>query len=205
MARARIIDGLAVLLGLSPLLILMAILTLLNPWINPGPLFFSQRRMGQGGREFSLVKFRSMSGDAAGAEFATGASDRISRLGRFLRRTHLDELPQLWNVARGQMSLIGPRPEQPAFHAHFGTILPCYQLRLLMRPGLTGLSQVRYGYADCPIGMQLRLAADLEYLRQRNGALDTWIIMRTFAIFLRQLAPRRSKTYARSRHVRRSA
>lgn len=148
-----------------------------------GPPFYLQQRVGAGGRLFRVVKFRTM---RVGAEQATGPvlalpdDERITRLGRWLRRSRLDELPQLWNVLRGEMSLVGPRPERPEFIAGF-TRLPGYDLRHLIRPGLTGIAQLTGGYAAT---VEEKLRCDLLYLNCRSMRVDlTLLLLTLFELF----------------------
>ncbi|MEU0548415.1 sugar transferase [Micromonospora sp. NPDC005979] len=143
-----------------------------------GPPFYLQQRVGAGGRLFRLVKFRTM---RVGAEQATGPvlaqpdDARITRVGRWLRRSRLDELPQLWNVVRGEMSLVGPRPERPEFTAGFER-LPHYDLRHLIRPGLTGIAQLTGGYAAT---VEDKLRCDLLYLNCRSMRVDLALLLLT--------------------------
>jgi lipopolysaccharide/colanic/teichoic acid biosynthesis glycosyltransferase len=147
-----------------------------------GPALFSQVRIGEGGRRFRLHKLRTMRLDAdASAQWATPDDPRTTRVGGFLRRTHLDELPQLVNVLRGEMSLVGPRPEQPEFVDRLERMLPFYQRRHLMRPGITGWAQIRCGYAGSDIGSAWKLCHDLYYAKHRSAGVDLLILMETLA------------------------
>ena len=135
-----------------------------------GPALFAQVRIGEGGQRFRLHKLRTMRvGADASAQWACPDDPRITRIGAWLRRTHLDELPQLVNVLRGEMSLVGPRPEQPEFVDRLEQILPFYQRRHLMRPGITGWAQVRCGYAGSDVGSAWKLCHDLYYAKHRSA------------------------------------
>jgi lipopolysaccharide/colanic/teichoic acid biosynthesis glycosyltransferase len=148
---------------------------------SKGPALFSQQRVGRDGQLFRLWKFRSMVHglQAPGVHFAQADDPRITRVGHFLRRTRLDELPQLWNVLRGHMSLIGPRPEQAPFVREFATTIPSYPYRHLVRPGLTGWAQVQQGYADSTDSTRLKLSYDLYYVAHYSLALDLLIAAKT--------------------------
>ncbi|GAB3933589.1 hypothetical protein GCM10027614_04820 [Micromonospora vulcania] len=149
-----------------------------------GPPFYLQQRVGAGGRLFRVVKFRTMQ---VGAESVTGPvlaqpdDARVTRVGRWLRRSRLDELPQLWNVVRGEMSLVGPRPERPEFIADFQR-LPHYDLRHLIRPGLTGIAQLTGGYAAT---VEDKLRCDLLYLNCRSMRVDLALLLLTVVELLR--------------------
>lgn len=145
---------------------------------SPGPVFYSQRRMGKDGREFSLYKFRSMYQDAevTGARWAEEGDPRVTPFGRFLRDKRLDEIPQFWNVVRGDMSLIGPRPERPAFHKVFCERLEGWDQRLLVKPGITGLAQVEGGYSLLP---KDKVKFDILYIENRSLVMDLSIVFRT--------------------------
>lgn len=145
-----------------------------------GPVFFRQARIGESGRQLTVHKLRTMHLDAsAAAQWAAADDPRVTRVGRFLRRSHLDELPQLMNVLRGEMSLVGPRPEQPEFVNRLEEALPFYQRRHLMKPGITGWAQVRCGYAGSDIGSAWKLSHDLYYLKHRSTAFDLAILGET--------------------------
>jgi exopolysaccharide biosynthesis polyprenyl glycosylphosphotransferase len=177
----RLLD-LVVVIGLSPLwLPLAAAVGLAVRYDSKGPALFSQQRVGRDGQAFTLWKFRSMVHglQAPGVHFAQADDPRITRVGRFLRRTRLDELPQLWNVLRGHMSLIGPRPEQAAFVREFAATIPSYPYRHLVRPGLTGWAQVQHGYADSADSTRIKLSYDLYYVAHYSLALDLLIAAKT--------------------------
>lgn len=148
---------------------------------SPGPALFSQIRIGRNGREFRIWKLRSMRHDAANttARFAQANDDRVTSVGKIIRRTRLDELPQLWNVLRGDMSLIGPRPEQTEFVRVFANRIPAYPYRHLVRPGLTGWAQVQQGYAEGEEQTAVKLSYDLYYVAHYSLALDLLIAYKT--------------------------
>lgn len=143
-----------------------------------GPVFFKQIRIGEGGRPFTIYKLRTMR-DGAGGEWAVASDDRVTAIGRLLRKTHLDELPQVLNVLRGEMSVVGPRPEQPAFVDRLEHVVPYYKRRHLMKPGLTGWAQVRCGYAGSDIGSAWKVCHDLYYLKHRSIGLNLVILCET--------------------------
>ena len=167
--------SLAIALPLLPILVLLI-------RRDGGPALFGQTRIGEGGHRFRLHKLRTMRVDAdSSAQWACPDDPRITRVGAWLRRTHLDELPQLVNVLRGEMSLVGPRPEQPEFVDRLEQILPFYQRRHLMRPGITGWAQVRCGYAGSDVGSAWKLCHDLYYAKHRSTGLDLLILGETLA------------------------
>jgi exopolysaccharide biosynthesis polyprenyl glycosylphosphotransferase len=147
-----------------------------------GPPFLRQRRVGEAGREFTMLKLRSMRVDAepdGEARLAEEADERVTGIGRFLRRTHIDELPQLWNVLRGEMSLVGPRPERPPLVSDLERQFRYYDRRHLVKPGITGWAQVRCGYAGSDIGVAWKLCHDLYYLKHRSALTDLAIMAET--------------------------
>ena len=172
------------LIILTPLLGLIALAVALD---SRGPILLHQRRVGRRGQTFTLHKFRSMRSDAEpGGEPIWAAPDdpRRTRVGRILRRSRLDELPQLWNMLRGHMSLIGPRPERPEFVDRLAGELPLYRARLLVRPGVTGWAQVMYPYAGTIEENLAKLEYDLYYIRRFGPLLDLSIALRTVAMFV---------------------
>lgn len=179
-------DALAVALTLPLTLPLAGIVALAIRLDSPGPVLFWQERVGQGGKVFRMVKFRSMRADAeqAGARFADAADGRVTRVGRVLRRFRLDELPQLWNVLRGEMSLIGPRPEQVPFARRFEQEIPFYSWRHRVKPGITGWAQVQQGYAAGLEDTREKLEYDLYYVKHLSPWLDLSIALRTFWIIV---------------------
>ena len=177
----RLVDVGGALLSLALALPLLPILVLLIRR-DGGPALFAQVRIGEGGHRFRLHKLRTMRvGADQSAQWACTDDPRITRIGAWLRRTHLDELPQLVNVLRGEMSLVGPRPEQPEYVDRLEQILPFYQRRHLMRPGITGWAQVRCGYAGSDVGSAWKLCHDLYYAKHRSAGVDLLILGETLA------------------------
>jgi lipopolysaccharide/colanic/teichoic acid biosynthesis glycosyltransferase/glycosyltransferase involved in cell wall biosynthesis len=179
----RAFDTVLVLLTLPfwlPLALVMALAVRLD---SEGPILFSQWRVGLDGQPFVLRKFRSMRHESSGddAQFAEMDDERVTRWGRIMRRTRLDELPQLWNVLVGDMSLIGPRPEQLGFVEQFAREIPSYPYRHLVRPGLTGWAQVHQGYAAGPAEAAVKLSYDLYYVAHYSLAMDLLILGKTIA------------------------
>jgi lipopolysaccharide/colanic/teichoic acid biosynthesis glycosyltransferase len=159
---------------------------------TPGPVVHRQTRVGEGGRRFTMYKLRTMTvtAEAHGAVFAQASDPRATRVGQFLRRTHLDELPQLWNVLKGDMSIVGPRPERPELIAMLEADVPFWSRRLLMKPGMTGWAQVRCGYSsDCETAAE-KLSHDFWYLRHGNLAVDVAVCLRTLLVALGVFDPR---------------
>jgi exopolysaccharide biosynthesis polyprenyl glycosylphosphotransferase len=152
-----------------------------------GPVFFRQRRVGWRGRPFDIVKFRTMQVDAEkdGAQWTRENDPRITRFGRFLRVTRLDELPQLWNVVRGEMALVGPRPERPEFVAALAQAIPFYEQRHLVPPGVTGWAQIRYGYGASEEDARRKLEYDLYYIRHMSLGFDVEILFRTIPLIMK--------------------
>ena len=179
----RILDvvGSALLLILAQPVMLLAGLAVKAS--SPGPVLYKQQRVGMNGRVFTIYKFRSMAADAeaaTGAVWATpGRDPRVTRVGGFLRRSRIDELPQLWNVVRGDMSLVGPRPERPEFVSQLTTQIPFYGQRHAVRPGLTGWAQVRYAYGASVEDAMEKLQYDLFYIKNQTIALDVYIVFET--------------------------
>lgn len=154
---------------------------------SPGPVLFRQVRVGRGGRPFTLYKFRTMRQDAekdTGPVWARANDSRVTRFGAFMRRCRIDELPQLFNVLRGDMGFIGPRPERPEFVAELSREVPFYEQRHAVRPGLTGWAQVRFPYGASKADALEKLRYDLYYIKNRAFMLDMEIIARTFSVVL---------------------
>ncbi len=151
------------------------------------PIIFSQKRTGRNGKEFVMIKFRTMTEDPKNelqATFADENTGRITPFGAFLRKTRIDELPQLWNVLKGEMSLIGPRPEQVEFNNRFEKEIPFYSMRNRLRPGLTGWAQINDGYASSLNATIKKLEYDLYYIKNASPLLDLEIILKTFQTIL---------------------
>lgn len=168
--------------------VVLAFAVLLGPFIAAAilldsgrPLFYRQTRLGRGGREFWIVKFRTMRRDAEreGPQWSPRNDPRLTRVGRFLRRTRLDELPNIWCVIRGHMSMVGPRPERPAFVEMLESAVPLYRARLAVAPGLTGWAQVNHTYTDSVDDAIVKLEYDLYYVKHRSLAFDLGILART--------------------------
>jgi lipopolysaccharide/colanic/teichoic acid biosynthesis glycosyltransferase len=178
----RLVD---IIVGLGGMLVFL--LTL--PWaglaimIESGrPVLYWQVRLGQGGRRFEVVKFRTMHRNAEAdgqAHWAQVGDPRATGVGRMLRMTHLDEFPQFWNVVKGDMSVVGPRPERPELVEELEKEIPFYRARLLVKPGITGWAQVNYGKGASVEGSAEKLEFDLYYIKHRGLLLDAWIILRT--------------------------
>lgn len=156
---------------------------------SPGPVLYSQIRVGKIGKTFRIWKFRTMRQDAEAMgkpQFASQDDPRITKVGKFLRATRIDELPQIWNVFRGEMSLIGPRPERPEFVAELTLQMPYYTLRHLTRPGLTGWAQVKFPYAGNLEDNLKKLQYDLHYIKHRSFLTDVAILLKTIGIVIRR-------------------
>ncbi len=153
---------------------------------SPGPALYQQTRIGQHRKRFQIYKFRSMRTDAEahGAVYAAQNDPRVTTFGRFLRRTRIDEIPQIWNVLRGDMSLIGPRPERPENEQMLTDALPGFALRTLVKPGLTGWAQTRAPYANTVEQTGKKLEYDLYYVRNASMAMDLRISLRTMRVML---------------------
>ncbi|MCL6565054.1 MAG: TIGR03013 family PEP-CTERM/XrtA system glycosyltransferase [Acidobacteriia bacterium] len=174
-----ILISLALLILVLPLIPLIA---LAIRFTSPGPVFYRQRRVGQFGRVFYCYKFRTMRADAEADVGPTWAGDndpRITPVGRFLRKTRLDELPQLWNVLRGDMGFVGPRPERPEFVEKLTAHIPYYHLRHIIRPGITGWAQINYHYGASIEESKEKLRYDLYYIKNISLSLDLYIVLQT--------------------------
>jgi sugar transferase (PEP-CTERM system associated) len=178
----RLSDVVFSLMGLLAALPLMALVALAIRASASGPVLYSQTRVGCNGLPFIIYKFRSMRVDAeatSGAVWSVENDPRVTRLGRFLRRTRLDELPQLWNVLRGDMSFVGPRPERPEFVANLEREIPYYGQRHVVRPGITGWAQVRHGYGATIEDAQEKLQFELFYIMHMSFPFDVYIVLET--------------------------
>jgi exopolysaccharide biosynthesis polyprenyl glycosylphosphotransferase len=185
-AIKRVTDILAGLLGSLLVCLLAPIVALLIRLDDGGPVFFRQERVGRGNKPFWIWKFRTMRVDAEpeGPVWAVPGDDRVTRVGRLLRRTRLDELPQFFNVLVGEMALVGPRPERPEFVRLLERAVPFYQRRHLMRPGITGWATVRFGYGDTVTDKWRSHEYDLYYLKHRSPLLDLEILARTVIVMM---------------------
>lgn len=176
-----VIAAVALIVVFSWLLILTAIAIRLD---SAGPALYRQRRVGKDGKIFEIYKFRSMRADAEknGAQWAQTDDDRITRVGRFIRRTRIDEIPQAFNILRGEMSFVGPRPERPEFVALLEREIPHYHDRHLVKPGVTGWAQVRHSYTASVEGARDKLCYDLFYVKHFSLLLDILIVLMTVRV-----------------------
>lgn len=174
----RLFDVVASLMACIVLCIPMVIIGLIIRLDSSGPAIFKQERLGKNGKPFTMYKFRSMCQDAEanGPVWADKDDVRCTRVGRFLRKSRLDELPQLWNILRGDMSIVGPRPERACFYDQFETYIPGFRNRLQVRPGLTGLAQINGGY---DLGPEEKIVYDMEYIHNRSWLMDLKCILKT--------------------------
>jgi exopolysaccharide biosynthesis polyprenyl glycosylphosphotransferase len=182
------LDFVLAMLGLVLTLPLMAIIAVAVKLTSPGPALYHQQRVGRQGRIFTVHKFRTMRTDAeaeTGPVWASHGDQRITPLGRWLRRTRLDELPQLWNVLKGDMSFVGPRPERPEFVTELTRQIPYYGQRHTVRPGITGWAQVRYTYGASIEDALQKLQYDLYYIKNFSIALDLFIVFETVKTVIR--------------------
>jgi exopolysaccharide biosynthesis polyprenyl glycosylphosphotransferase len=184
-----VIGSLLLLAFAVPLLLLVAFLIRVD---STGPVLYRQSRVGLHGRIFTMLKFRSMRVDAevAGPCWATDRDPRMTRIGAFIRATRLDEVPQLLNVLRGEMSLVGPRPERPHFVQQLAAIIPRYNERTHVLPGITGWAQINYPYGASVEDARAKLAFDLFYINNRALLLDLRILLRTIPVVLFRIGAR---------------
>jgi len=185
-ALKRAVDLMASAIGLVSLAPLFVLIGLLIKADSPGPVFYRQLRVGLGGQPFMIWKFRSMCDDAEsnGPRWAVKHDSRISRVGRVLRKLRLDELPQFYNVVRGEMSLVGPRPERPVFVNELRKDIPYYDMRHTVRPGLTGWAQTQFRYGATAEDAHSKLQYDLYYVKNMSFALDVRILIETVRVVL---------------------
>lgn len=169
-----VVSLLVAILGILP----MAVIALCIKIDSRGPVIFKQERLGKDGKSFTMFKFRSMRMDAEadGPKWAEKEDDRCTKVGAFLRKTRLDELPQFWNILKGEMSLVGPRPERPFFYDEFETYIHGFRNRLAVRPGLTGWAQVSGGYDLRP---EEKIVYDMEYIANMSVRMDLRCVIRT--------------------------
>ncbi|MBV9939768.1 MAG: sugar transferase, partial [Acidobacteriaceae bacterium] len=176
--------GIFGLILFSPLMLITALSVKLS---SKGPIFYRQRRVGINGRVFTVYKFRSMYADAearTGAVWASKDDPRITPIGKWLRKLRLDELPQFWNVVRGDMVIVGPRPERPEFVDVLAQQIPYYRQRLAVKPGITGWAQINHKYGDTELDAMIKLEYDLYYIKHVAPALDFYIIFHTVKVML---------------------
>ena len=179
----RVLDIVLSILGLLVGIPLIAIFGILIKLEDNGPITYKQERLGKGGKRFYIYKLRSMRTDAEkfGAQWAEKNDPRITKVGKFIRKTRIDEIPQLFNILKGDMSIIGPRPERPEFTQEFNEEIPGFINRLAVKPGLTGWAQVNGGYDITP---QEKLVEDIYYIENRSILLDFKIILKTVKVVL---------------------
>jgi sugar transferase (PEP-CTERM system associated) len=184
----RIVSTLTAAAGLLLFLPFFPIVALMVRLSSAGPIFFRQTRVGLGGRNFTVYKFRTMRQDAEveGARWASKNDPRVTPIGMFMRKIRLDEVPQLWNVLRGDMGFVGPRPERPEFVPWLSEQIPYFDLRHMIRPGLTGWAQVRYGYGATLAESREKLEFDLYYIKHMSLGLDLLIMFETVKTILRR-------------------
>ena len=180
---SRILDVLVAVIGVLIGVFLLPIVLIGNAVANKGPLFYSQERIGKNGELFKILKFRTMVTDAEknGAVWAKKNDTRVTPFGKFLRNARIDEIPQFLNVFKGEMSLIGPRPERPHFVRELSQILPFYETRHIIKPGLTGWAQVKARYGATVDESMLKLQYDLYYIKNRSFVLDVNILIKTLS------------------------
>lgn len=183
----RLIDLAAGVAGLVLMLVAALPIALANALTSPGPLLYKQRRVGQGGKVFEMYKFRSMRPDAengTGAVWARAHDDRITPAGRVIRKTRIDEFPQAINLLRGEMSLVGPRPERPEFVEQLARLIPFYRARHAVKPGITGWAQIRYQYGNSDMDARVKLEYDLYYVKHAGLFLDLQIMLQTLPVMI---------------------
>jgi lipopolysaccharide/colanic/teichoic acid biosynthesis glycosyltransferase len=175
-----LVSGLMLIGAVIPMLICAIAIKL----EDRGPIFYRQRRVGEEGREFDMVKFRMLRPDADDLWGTMTEEDLLTRTGRVMRKTHLNELPQLWQIFKGEMSLVGPRPEPPELVNELSGLVPYYERRALVKPGLTGWAQVRCGYAGSRFGTAWKMCHDLYYIKHRSAAFDLLILLQTVHVLV---------------------
>ncbi|MFQ5432925.1 MAG: TIGR03013 family XrtA/PEP-CTERM system glycosyltransferase [Nitrospinota bacterium] len=189
----RIFDVAVSVIGLILSFPIMVVTALIIKLESKGPILFSQVRVGEQGREFKMFKFRSMSSDAekqTGPVWAISNDDRVTRVGRVIRKLRIDELPQLMNVIKGDMSFVGPRPERPFFVEQLKEVIPYYEIRSVIKPGITGWAQVKYPYGASVEDALEKLQFDMYYIKNLNIFLDVMIILWTVKVVLGRIGSR---------------
>lgn len=179
-----LLGALVLIIVLSPLMIFVAMLIFL---FYGSPIIFRQERLTRDGQIFVIYKFRSMTNDAeqiSGAVWASKSDPRITPFGRILRFTRIDELPQIFNVLRGEMSLIGPRPERPEITEEIAKVVPSFKKRLAVKAGITGLAQIQTGYASSLESSKRKAAFDILYIKHRSLWLDFMIVVKTIGVMI---------------------
>ncbi|GAA4772236.1 MULTISPECIES: exopolysaccharide biosynthesis polyprenyl glycosylphosphotransferase [Flavobacterium] len=182
----RFLEIIVALSGLGVGLLLLPFVLIGNILANRGPLFYTQERVGKNGQVFKIFKLRSMvvNAEVNGAVFATLGDNRVTAFGKFLRKSRFDEVPQFINVLKGDMALIGPRPERPVFVKEIATMMPFYETRHVVKPGLTGWAQVNYSYGETLQDSLIKLQYDLYYIKHRSLFLDLNITVKTISTVL---------------------
>ncbi len=186
LSTKRAIDLIAVALALPLVLAIGIITAVVIKLESRGAVFFWQKRVGMNGKVFNMLKFRSMTSDSEkdGSQFAQSNDMRVTRVGKFIRKFRVDEIPQLWNVVRGEMSIIGPRPEQESFVNEFNKTIPNYALRHMVMPGITGLAQTEQGYVADAEATITKLEYDLYYIKNMSLLTDAQITLKTIYTIL---------------------
>jgi exopolysaccharide biosynthesis polyprenyl glycosylphosphotransferase len=184
--NVKIMETIISLIGLSVGVLLIPFIALGNALGNRGKLFYTQERIGKNGKIFQILKFRTMINNAekGGAVFSSPNDNRVTPFGKFLRKTRIDEFPQFVNILKGEMAVIGPRPERPFFVKEIAEIMPFYETRHVIRPGLTGWAQVNYSYGESIEDSLIKLQYDLYYIKHRSIFLDLNIVIKTFSTVL---------------------
>lgn len=181
----RVLDLAAAFAGTAVLIAILPVVLVGNALANRGPLFYHQPRVGKGGAVFDILKFRTMRPGDAASEWTAERDRRVTPFGRWLRRSHLDELPQVLNILRGDLSTVGPRPEQPHYVEELTEKIPFYGFRHLVRPGLTGWAQITYSYGASDLDALEKLQYEFFYLRHQSLSLDLKILARTLRSVVR--------------------
>lgn len=186
LSTKRALDILAITAVLPFIAVIMVLAAIAIKLESSGKVFFWQKRVGMNGKVFNMLKFRSMTSDSEkhGSQFAQSDDMRVTRVGKFIRKFRVDELPQMWNVVKGDMSIIGPRPEQESFVNEFNKTIPNYSLRHIVRPGITGLAQTEQGYVADADGTVTKLRYDLYYIRNLSFMTDFQITLKTIYTIL---------------------
>ncbi len=182
----RFLEIITSIIGLAIGAVLIPLVFIGNLFGNKGPLFYTQERVGKNGKIFSIVKFRTMikNAESAGAVFATTNDSRVTPLGKILRKSRIDEFPQFLNILKGDMAVIGPRPERPIFVSEIAEVMPFYETRHVIKPGLTGWAQVNYSYGETIEDSLMKLQYDLYYIKHRSLFLDFNIMFKTLSTVL---------------------
>lgn len=186
----RSVDIFTSLMLFPAFLVVCLIVSILNPFLNRGILLYTQQRVGKNNELFKVYKLRTMQGRSENAKFATDERARIGLFGQFLRHIHVDELPQIINVLIGEMSLIGPRPEQPEFFEDYSNTIQGFGVRQTIRPGISGLAQLRCGYTNDHVGARHKLKWDLEYIHNLGFRLECYIYFQTYMYVFARITKR---------------